>query len=124
MGSSINALSGFTQDLFAGIPVKDLKKSLAWYERLFGCPPSFFPNESEAVWQLGEHHWLYLIVQPQQAGGSVHTLLGGDLERLIAELAARGLQYGQEERPAPNVRKVMYFDPDGNEIGFGSVAAE
>jgi catechol 2,3-dioxygenase-like lactoylglutathione lyase family enzyme len=36
-----------TVDLFAGIPVSDLPRSLAWYERLLGSEPSFLPNDVE-----------------------------------------------------------------------------
>lgn len=53
MGSK-SLLDGFGADLFAGIPVKDYKTALAWYERLFGCPPAFLPNDTEAVWVVAE----------------------------------------------------------------------
>ena len=41
--------------LFAGIPVNDYTAALSWYERLLGSPPTFFPNDTEAVWELAEH---------------------------------------------------------------------
>src|ERR1044072_4058933 len=122
MQNTYKALDGFGVDLFAGIPVKDYKISLAWYERLFGCPPSFLPNDVEAVWQVAEHQWVYIIVQPEHAGRSVNTILGDNLDKLISQITERGINFSKEETPAENVRKVMYFDPDGNEIGFGGVA--
>jgi hypothetical protein len=42
-------------NLFAGIRVNDYAAALAWYERLLGSPPSFFPHDTEAVWELAEH---------------------------------------------------------------------
>ena len=39
-------------DLFAGIPVADYAAALEWYERLLGSPPTFFPHDTEAVWEL------------------------------------------------------------------------
>jgi hypothetical protein len=42
-------------DLFAGIPVSDHERALAWYERLLGTAPAFLPNDVEAVWELAEH---------------------------------------------------------------------
>ena len=123
MEKTSQTLDGFSGELFAGIPVKDIKISQAWYERFFGCPPSFFPNEKEAVWQLAEHRWIYIIVQPEHAGGSIQTILGDDLDKVIAQIAERGIDFEKEETPAENVRKVMYFDPDGNEIGLGSASA-
>ena len=35
--------------LFAGIPVSDYAAALAWYERLLGSPPSFFPHDTDGV---------------------------------------------------------------------------
>ena len=32
--------------LSAGIPVDDYATALAWYERLLGSPPSFFPHDT------------------------------------------------------------------------------
>jgi hypothetical protein len=39
-------------DLFAGIPVTDYAAALKWYERLLGSPPTFFPHDKEAMWEL------------------------------------------------------------------------
>lgn len=43
-----------TIDLFAGIPVRDYTAATTWYERLIGAPPSFLPNDTEAVWELAD----------------------------------------------------------------------
>jgi predicted enzyme related to lactoylglutathione lyase len=119
------ALGGRSGELFAGIPVSDFNLSLAWYERLLGTPPTFFPNAVEAVWTLAEYRWLYIIVDAEKAGGAIQTIIcTGELEDLIAEIATRGITFGKEELPAEGVRKVMYFDPDGNEIGLGRVSAQ
>jgi len=47
-------------DLFAGISVTDYAAALEWYDRLFGSPPSFFPNATEAVWELAEHRYVFI----------------------------------------------------------------
>ncbi len=57
-----------TLDLFAGIPVADFAAALAWYERLLGFPPTFFPNDREAVWELAAHRYVYIEHLPQRAG--------------------------------------------------------
>lgn len=118
------ALGGRAGELFAGIPVRDFRKSLDWYQRLLGAPPSFFPNDGEAVWMLAGHRWLYIIVDPTRAGGAVQTIICDELEALIAEIAGRGVDFVDEEIPGEGVRKVMYNDPDGNEIGLGRVPAQ
>jgi hypothetical protein len=107
--------------MFGGVPVSNFKASLDWYQRLFGGPPSFFPNDREAVWALAEHRWIYIIVDAKRAGGAIQTIMVDGLEELIQQISARGIDFVDEERPAENVRKVMYNDPDGNEIGLGRV---
>lgn len=39
--------------VFAGVPVADLSVSEPFYERVFGRPAKFHPNDEEAVWPLG-----------------------------------------------------------------------
>jgi len=106
-------------DLFAGIPVTDRDTAQTWYERLFGAPPSFFPNDTEAVWGLDEHQWVYIVQRPEHAGHAVNTLLVDDLDTRVAGIAERGLEPAKTETYDNGTRKITYFDPDGNELGFG-----
>lgn len=108
-----------TLDLFGGIAVRDYAAALTWYERLLGYPPTFFPHETEAVWELAEHRYMYIVQQPEHAGHAMHTLFVADLDALVARIADRGLDPTKRETYANGVRKITYSDPDGNEIGFG-----
>jgi predicted enzyme related to lactoylglutathione lyase len=108
-----------TVDLFAGIPVRDYTVAAAWYEQLLGAPPSFLPNDTEAVWELAQHRYLYIVVRPQHAGHAVHTLFVSELDARISEIAERGLEPAERETYANGVRKATFRDPDGNEIAFG-----
>jgi catechol 2,3-dioxygenase-like lactoylglutathione lyase family enzyme len=108
-----------TLDLFAGIPVADYAAARQWYERLLGSPPTFLPHDTEAVWELAEHRYVYIVQQLEHAGHARHLLFVADLEALEVQLAARGLDPVQREIYATGVRKITYRDPDGNEIGFG-----
>lgn len=110
-------------DLFAGTPVSDYNEALSWYERLLGSPPSFFPNEIEAVWEIAEHRYLYIVLRPADAGHAVHTLFADDFDTRIAQIASRGLEPAERENYSNGVRKATYRDPDGNEIGFGGPPA-
>jgi hypothetical protein len=49
----------------------------------------------------------------------MHTFFVDDLDALVAQIAARGLEPAQRETYASGVRKITYRDLDGNEIGFG-----
>lgn len=106
-------------DLFAGIPVTDYGAALPWYERLLGSPPTFLASETEAVWELAEHRYVYIEQRAERAGHAMHTAFVDDLDRVVAEIAGRGLDPAERETYDNGVQKVIYRDPDGNEIGFG-----
>jgi catechol 2,3-dioxygenase-like lactoylglutathione lyase family enzyme len=106
-------------DLFAGLPVADYERAVAWYERLLGSGPSFLPNDTEAVWEVAEHRFLYIDVRPEHAGHAMHTLFVDDFDERMRQIAERGIEPAQRETYENGVRKWNYRDPDGNEIGFG-----
>ncbi|MFK4066408.1 VOC family protein [Streptomyces sp. NPDC029674] len=106
-------------ELFSGIPVSDYARALQWYERLLGGPPTFCPNDVEAVWELAEHRYLYIEHLPEHAGHARHTVFAGDFDARVARIAERSLRPDRRETYANGVRKATYRDPDGNEIGFG-----
>jgi catechol 2,3-dioxygenase-like lactoylglutathione lyase family enzyme len=108
-----------TLDLFAGVPVRDYPAAAAWYEQLLGEPPSFLPNDTEAVWELAEHRFLYIEVLPDRAGHALHTVFVSDFDDRLAAIAGRGLTPAHTETYENGVRKAIFRDPDGNEVGFG-----
>ena len=108
-----------TVDLFAGLPVSDYRRALTWYARLLGSEPAFFPNAAEAVWELAEHRYLYIVELPEHAGHALHTVFVDDLDERLESIGARGIEPASQERYGNGVRKVIYRDPDGNEISFG-----
>ena len=111
-------------DLFAENSVTDYPAALEWYERLLGRPPAFFPNDIEAVWELAEHRYLVVELRPEHAGHDQVTIFVDDLDTRIAAISERGIEPAHRETYSNGVRKVIYHDPDGNEIGFGGGPAE
>ena len=111
-------------DLFVGVPVSDYAAALVWYERLLSGPPAFFPNDHEAVWEVGEHRYVYIVRMPEHAGHARLLLFVADLEAQVAQIAERGLEPALRETYANGVRKITYRDGDGNEIGFGGAPQE
>ena len=105
--------------LFAGVAVTDLAAATAWYTRLFGAPPTFLPNDTEAVWDLAEHRAVFIELRPEHAGHARHTLFVDNLDETVAGIAERGLEPADRETYGNGVRKVVYRDPDGNEIDYG-----
>lgn len=110
---------GMPADLFAGVRVADYAASLEWYQGLFGSPPAFFPTATEAVWEIGEHRFVYIVQHPEHAGHSVLLLFVDDLDARLAAIAERGLLPAEQENYPNGVRKITYRDRDGNEISFG-----
>ncbi len=108
-----------TVDLFAGIPVGDYARATDWYERLLGSEPSFLPNDTEAVWEIAEHRYVFIEVRPEHAGHAMHTIFVDDLDDRVRGMTDRGIEPAERETYSNGVRKVTYRDPDGNEIGFG-----
>jgi hypothetical protein len=98
-------------ELFAGIRVSDFERAKPWYERLLGGEPSFLPHATEAVWELGEHRYLYINEDAEDAGRAPHTL--------VADIGSRGIEPHERVTYPGNARKAIYRDADGNEIGFG-----
>ena len=48
--------------------MRDYKSALEWYKQLLGAEPAFYPNDIEAVWQLAEDRYVYIIEAPERAG--------------------------------------------------------
>lgn len=111
-----------TVDLFAGISVRNLSDALTWYERLLGHAPTFRPNDTEAVWTLGDHRHVYVEYRPDHAGHAMVVVFVEDLDVRTTAIASRGLLPDHAEEYENGVRKVVYRDPDGNEFGFAGGA--
>ena len=109
-------------DLFAGIPVTDYAMALPWYEQVFGARPSFLPNDTESVWEVAEHRYIYIVQQPERAGNALVLSFVDDLEDRVAKIARRGIEPAKRETYDSRATKVTYRDPDGNEISFGGAS--
>ena len=110
-------------DLFAGIPVASYAVALPWYERFFGAPPAFRPNDTEAVWETAEHRYVYIVQDPKRAGNALVLLFTDDLDARVAALAERGIDPVTRETYDNGPTKVTYQDPDGNELSLGGTRA-
>ena len=104
--------------LFAGLRARDFNRARRWYERLLGAS-AFFPHATEAVWTLAEDRSVYVVEHVNGAGSGVVTIFLDDLDARVAAIAGRGLEPDEIETYTNGVRKVIYRDPDGNEVGFG-----
>jgi catechol 2,3-dioxygenase-like lactoylglutathione lyase family enzyme len=67
---------------------------------------------------LAEERSVYVVEQPPGAGHGVLTVWVDDLDARVAAIAARGLAAAEQEEYENGARKVIYRDPDGNEVAF------
>ena len=51
-----------------------------WYEQFFGAQPSFLPNDTEAVWEVAEHRYIYIVQQPERAGNALVLSFVDDID--------------------------------------------
>lgn len=113
-----------TVDLFAGIPVRDYEGALVWYEKLFGSPPTYVVSDTEALWEVTGHGSIVVEQRLDRATGhAMHTLFVDDLDERVAAISARGIEPADRETYDNGVRKIIYRDPEGNEIGIGGPPA-
>lgn len=109
--------------LFAGLRVVEFAEARKWYERLLG-EPTFLAHATEAVWTLAEGRSLAVVEEAECAGHCQVTIFVDDLDACVAEIAARGLDPDERLTYSNGVRKAVYRDPDGNELGFGGAPVE
>jgi catechol 2,3-dioxygenase-like lactoylglutathione lyase family enzyme len=108
--------------LFAVLPVRDFPAARAWYEQLLG-EASFFPHATEAVWTLADDRSVAVNEDAARAGHGQVTIFLDDLDARLAEIATRDLEPDELETYSNGVRKAIFRDPDGNEIGMGGAPA-
>ncbi|MCR6671046.1 VOC family protein [Devosia ginsengisoli] len=104
-------------DLYAGIYVRDIRAATSWYARLLGSEPSFVTSATEA--ELAEHRCIAIEEKPGHAGHSIVTIFVDDFDIRVEQIAERGIEPTERLTYRNGVRKALYRDPDGNEIGLG-----
>jgi catechol 2,3-dioxygenase-like lactoylglutathione lyase family enzyme len=104
-------------EVFAGVAVSDLPRAVTWFDRFLGDVESFEPDDTERVWTLTEHGHVYAKLFPEHAGHSIVTLFVSDFDAFTAAVAERGIGPESRETYDNGVRKAIYRDPDGNEVG-------
>lgn len=108
--------------VFAGIPTAAYATARGWYEQVMGRPPDILPNDWEAMWTLADGGSVYLVTDPEHAGGGVVTLAVADLDSLIERWAQHGIEPARIDL-LPAGRKATLIDAEGNLIAFVQLAA-
>jgi catechol 2,3-dioxygenase-like lactoylglutathione lyase family enzyme len=110
-----------TIHVFGGIAVADYARAVGWYTRLWGRPPDMVPHEAEVVWWLTSSASLYVVADRARAGKGLLTVIVDELDRLLAQLAGRGLTPESTEGFPGELRRAVFSDPEGNRVTFGQL---
>jgi predicted enzyme related to lactoylglutathione lyase len=105
---------------FAGIPVADYPRAIAWYATLFGRPPDVLVREdAEAMWRVTGTAWVYVVRDAARAGNALVTILLSDMDGYLAGMAARGAPASEAETEPGLFRRAAFVDAEGNVLTFG-----
>lgn len=105
-----------------GLPVSDLDRAIAWYQRVFTLSaPDLVPTDGVVEFRLGTI-WLQLGEEPTtRSGAEVVTRLGvGNAAAERERLLAAGIAVGPLEHVPNAVEYFDFHDPDGNQLSFYS----
>lgn len=76
-------------------------------------------HEEEAMWQIVERAWVYVVRDPDRAGRGLVTILVSNLDSQLSALASRGMAASEIETIPGKYRKAAFTDPEGNVLSFG-----
>ncbi|MFT4147198.1 MAG: VOC family protein [Micrococcaceae bacterium] len=81
-------------------------------------PPSYVVSDNEALWELSEHRSIAIEHRPERAGYGSCAIFIEEFDNFISSANERGITPTKTETYSNGVRKAIYLDPDGNELGF------
>ena len=108
------------RNAIACVAVKDLKSSLAWYEKLLGRGPDRGADTELAEWVFEQGGRLQLQQQPSRAGSGSVTLAVGSLDTEMLQLNRWGISSGDVIRTSAQ-RILVIEDPDGNTVSLAEM---
>jgi predicted enzyme related to lactoylglutathione lyase len=108
--------------VFAGVPVADLERAVAWYSRFFGRPPDVKVPDVEVMWVVRSGAWVRVLRDTGRAGSALVTLAVADLDELVGALDEREIDHGPITTVPGAGRKTDVADPDGNAVSFVEVS--
>lgn len=99
-------------------PVAGVWQWIEWGTRSGKLGGWLWKCSSPVMWRVAGNGWLYVITDPERAGGTVVTISVTDLDQFIAELGDRGISAGPIEAVGNAGRKANVVDADGNVISW------
>ena len=104
------------QNALASIAVKELDKTVPWYEALLQARASR-PMPEVAEWKFEGGGGLQVYALPERAGNCSCTLVIDDFKKQLQHLEQLGINTSQKSESS-KIKVVMITDPDGNHIAM------
>ena len=118
--------------LLATIPAVDIKRAEEFYTRVLGLSVAGKPLEGVLILEAGAGS--QIMIYEREATKAEHTaatFLVNDLERVVVDLTAKGVQFEQYDftefktdelglAQMGSVKMAWLKDPEGNVLGLGS----
>jgi predicted enzyme related to lactoylglutathione lyase len=111
----------FRKVAFTMYPVTEMARARAFYEHTLGLPPS--RNSEKSPWvefDLPGGGCLAITnvsqSQPSASAGGMIALEVEDLDGLVADLKAKGVEIAGEGIEGPGCHMAVIKDPDGNAL--------
>ncbi len=121
-----------TKNALATIPVKELTRAKAFYERMLGLEP--VESEESGVQGYRAGSSTIIVYESSFAGTNQATAVtwpvGDDLDTIVADLKSKGVVFEHYDMPhtkregdvhvSGRMRVAWFKDPDGNIINVGN----
>jgi catechol 2,3-dioxygenase-like lactoylglutathione lyase family enzyme len=118
----------------AGVAVSDMDRAREFYEGKLGLSDGEESSDGGRTYRCAGRTSIHVYPSPDNAGKSMATLAGwevDDLEAVVAELSSRGVTFEHYDLPGLKTDErgiatfpdgmVAYFrDPDGNTLSVGA----
>jgi predicted enzyme related to lactoylglutathione lyase len=104
------------EHVLAVVPVSDLERANAWYEKLFGRTADNNPMPVLVEWQVVPGGWVQVFIDPERAGTGLLNFAVDDLPAHVEQASSQGLNPGEIEDVNKGVQLATLTDPDGNVI--------
>ncbi len=113
---------GYDGGLTISFQVKDLAKSIEWYENVVGFKTMYHLQEMgwcELTTSVGNVNVGLSQVEQIKVGGPTPTFGVTDIDQARSQLEGKGVRFDGDTIEIPQMVKLAtFFDPDGNSLMF------
>src|SRR5688572_9073725 len=105
--------------IYAYLPARDVARAREFYEKKLGFRPKQELGDG-VVYEFGEHTACFLYKTPHAGTSKASQAFWqvDDVEREVAELKSRGVQFEEYDKPDMKTEDGIFTAPDGKAAWF------